>query len=64
MVSLFSAIHNPNTSDQAKWEAEKKLHELEGPQGNTGSDSKDPTHVAAGLKAYVLYSRLHPARRY
>jgi hypothetical protein len=50
---ISSAINNPNTSDEAKWEAEKKLHELEGPQGKTDNDSKDPTHVAAGLKAYV-----------
>jgi hypothetical protein len=55
MTSLFSAINNPNTSSEAKAEAEKKLHDLEGgSQGNTDSDSKDPTHVAAGLKAYVF----------
>jgi hypothetical protein len=53
MVFLFSAINNPNTSDEAKWEAEKKLHEFENSQGKSGSDSKDPTHVAAGLKACV-----------
>ena len=47
-------LNNPNTSDEAKWEAEKKLHEFENAQGKSGSDSKDPTHVAAGLKACVF----------
>jgi len=46
MCSFCSAISNPNTSNEAKAEAEKKLYDLEhGPQGrNLGN-------VAGGLKA-------------
>jgi hypothetical protein len=41
-----SAISNPNTSNEAKAEAEKKLYDLEhGPQG------KNLGNVAGGLKA-------------
>jgi len=46
---VASAIHNPNVSPEAKKEAEQKLHDLE--SGSTGSDGKDPSHVAGGLKA-------------
>jgi hypothetical protein len=43
---FHSAISNPNTSNEAKAEAEKKLYDLEhGPQG------KNLGNVAGGLKA-------------
>lgn len=44
------AVNNPNVSDEAKQSAEERLHELE------PRDQKDPAHVAAGLKGYVLFS--------
>ena len=46
LTLVSSAISNPNTSNEAKAEAEKKLYDLEhGPQG------KNLGNVAGGLKA-------------
>ena len=44
---VHSAVHNPNVSDEAKHEAQEKLHEMEA----GGGSSKDPAHVAGGLKS-------------
>ena len=48
-IPFASAIHNPNTSAEARAEAEKKLHGLE--SGSEGKDSAHASHVAGGLKA-------------
>lgn len=54
----YSTLHNPNTSDEAKQNAQSVLDDLGGDQPseeihNAQSGDKDPMRVAAGYKAYA-----------
>lgn len=56
-----STLNNPNTSDEAKQNAQAMIEQLGGDQPREelynlrGDATKDPNRVAGGLKAWVWY---------